>query len=466
VRVIGGWIVARRLARSGRPVSLEGLEQALARLRARMGIARPVFLLESVRVEIPTVVGWLRPVILFPAATLVGLTPAQLEVVLAHELAHVRRLDYLANLLQTAVETLLFYHPAVWWVSGRIRLEREHCCDDAAVSACGDAVAYARTLADLEGLRLTDGGLALAADGGSLLDRIARLVGRPAPQARRGARALGAVAALAIVAAAVSGPGWLESRAQAEAQAPAAPETEAGRAERGTEPAPPAAAAPPRGSSRRPAGDGSLTIEQILELARAGITPEYLDEMAAAGFGSLGWEQLIELRSNGVTTDYIKELAGEGFTGLTAEQLVELRSNGVSPEFVRGLREQGLGKLSLQELTDLRSEGVTPEYVGELKALGYGGLSPEKLKSLRGEGVTPEYIRELKELGYGNLTTEQLTELRGEGVTPEYVRELKDAGYTGLTPDELRSLRSEGVSGELLRRLKREPRPQPRPRQE
>ena len=85
------------------------------------------------------VVGWLRPVILLPASALTGLAPSQLEAVIAHELAHIRRHDYLVNLFQTTVETLLFYHPASWWISRQIRAEREHCCDDVAVSCAAIA---------------------------------------------------------------------------------------------------------------------------------------------------------------------------------------------------------------------------------------------------------------------------------------------------------------------------------------
>ena len=90
---------------------------------------------------------------LLPMSALAGLSPLQVEAILAHELAHIRRHDYLVNLLQTLLETLLFYHPAVWWLSRQIRIEREHCCDDLAVSLCGDPVVYARALADLEELR-------------------------------------------------------------------------------------------------------------------------------------------------------------------------------------------------------------------------------------------------------------------------------------------------------------------------
>jgi beta-lactamase class D len=106
-----------------------------------------------------------------------------LEAVLAHELAHVRRHDYLVNVLQTGVETLLFYHPAVWWVSRQIRAEREHVCDDMAVRLTGDAMTYARALTRIERLRTTTPRLAMAADGGSLRSRVSRLVeGPPGPR--------------------------------------------------------------------------------------------------------------------------------------------------------------------------------------------------------------------------------------------------------------------------------------------
>jgi hypothetical protein len=142
-----------------------------------------VKVLESSLVSVPTAVGWLRPAILLPASAFTGLTPQQLEAVLAHELAHVRRNDYLVNVLQTGVETLLFYHPAAWWVSRQIRAEREHVCDDMAVRVTGDAMTYARALTRIERLRTTAPRLAMGADGGSLRSRVSRLVeGPPSPR--------------------------------------------------------------------------------------------------------------------------------------------------------------------------------------------------------------------------------------------------------------------------------------------
>ncbi len=155
----------------------------VARLQERMKLARPVRVMITVAADCPSVVGWIRPALLLPAATIIGLTPQQLEAVLAHELAHILRYDYVANMLQTVVETLLFYHPAVWWVSGRMRQERELCCDDLAVAACGDALCYARALTRLERLRVSApglAGLALGSTGGPLLYRIRRIMGEAA----------------------------------------------------------------------------------------------------------------------------------------------------------------------------------------------------------------------------------------------------------------------------------------------
>lgn len=185
-RLFGGWRATERLRRSGIGRAPRACEESLARLARSMKLARTVRLYKSMLVEVPTVIGWLRPVILVPVSAFTGLSPHQLEALLAHELAHVRRYDYLVNILQAIAETLLFYHPAVWWVSKQIRMEREHACDDLAVEACGDALLYARALAELETLRVNDErSLALAASGGSLIRRIQRLVHAPEREGQR-----------------------------------------------------------------------------------------------------------------------------------------------------------------------------------------------------------------------------------------------------------------------------------------
>lgn len=186
LRFLGGWTAAQQLKFRRTNPATHDWQETIIRLSQRLRLSKPVHLCESALVEVPTVIGWLRPVILVPMSVLTGLGAQQVEALLAHELAHIRRHDYLVNLLQTAVETLLFYHPAVWWVSRRVRVEREHCCDDLAVRTCGDVLGYARALTMLEQLR---GHAAeqfmMAASGGSLIKRIRRLVEPPQPSSRR-----------------------------------------------------------------------------------------------------------------------------------------------------------------------------------------------------------------------------------------------------------------------------------------
>ena len=179
LRTVLAWRQAQALTREGTRQPGGPATMALVRMMERTRVSRPVRLLESAALEVPTVVGLWRPLILVPTSTLTGLSVAQLEAVLAHELAHIRRHDYLVNLLQALVETALFYHPAVWWLSARIREEREHCADDVAVESCGDALMYSRALATLEQLRTSTPAPALAANGGSLLLRIQRLLATP-----------------------------------------------------------------------------------------------------------------------------------------------------------------------------------------------------------------------------------------------------------------------------------------------
>jgi uncharacterized protein involved in exopolysaccharide biosynthesis len=175
-----------------------GWIETLDHLRCRLGVSRPVRLLKSALVEVPTVIGWVRPVILLPAATLTGLTPGQLETILAHELAHVRRLDYVVNAFQCLVKALMFYHPVAWWISRCIREERENCCDDLVINVCGDRVGYARALATLEGLRGELPEWAFAASGGSLLNRIRRLVGLRNDKGRMTTREVSGLALLGL----------------------------------------------------------------------------------------------------------------------------------------------------------------------------------------------------------------------------------------------------------------------------
>ena len=201
IRLVGGWVLAARMKSALVRLPPLAWQQLARNLGARIGLGRPVRLLVSAWVQAPVVIGWLRPVVLMPVGALGGLPAEQVEALLLHELAHIRRHDFLVNILQSMSEAMLFYHPAVWWVSGHIRAEREHCCDDIAVSASGDALVYVQALARLATCRTAHFSAALAANGGSLSARIAHLLRRPGAAAEAGLGP-GLLAMAALIAAA------------------------------------------------------------------------------------------------------------------------------------------------------------------------------------------------------------------------------------------------------------------------
>ncbi|MBE0537843.1 MAG: hypothetical protein IH624_19455 [Phycisphaerae bacterium] len=200
---LGGWIAVRRLRMIGTWPPPDQLVAAVRELRGRLSISRAVKLLQSTVVKVPMTIGWLKPVILIPASILSELSPQHIEAIIAHELAHVRRCDYLVNLMQTVVETLFFHHPAVWWISHRVRLEREYCCDNAVVKLTADQVNYARALAEIAERKDALPHVAVAADGGSLVGRIRRILGLERESSLLRNRSAGwAIIALVFIAAA------------------------------------------------------------------------------------------------------------------------------------------------------------------------------------------------------------------------------------------------------------------------
>lgn len=203
IRPLASWYTVRRLRTVGVSPVADVIRDMLDRTAKKLRLARAVAVLQSTLVKTPLVIGYFRPLVLLPVYIVTGLPESQLELILAHELAHIRRHDYLVNLLQTLIETLFFYHPAVWWLSRQIRHERENCCDDVAISLSANRADYGRALLAIEELRAAAPALSLAAGGGRLVARIRRVAGRESTPRAAGGIALAVfvvpVAILALV---------------------------------------------------------------------------------------------------------------------------------------------------------------------------------------------------------------------------------------------------------------------------
>ena len=201
LRIVFGLIAIGRLRRRSLVALPPSLIARFEALQARLGIDRVIRYCQCDGVSVPAVIGVFRPIVLLPLRALTGLSAEQIEAVVAHELGHIQRFDVAVNFLQVVAETLLFFHPAVWWLNKRIRAHREDCCDDVAVAACGNRVTYARALAAVEAWREAPH-FAMAATGGTVAARVARLLG--VSRGERGERATRAIAAMLVLATALA----------------------------------------------------------------------------------------------------------------------------------------------------------------------------------------------------------------------------------------------------------------------
>lgn len=472
LRMLGQWTILQRYRHTAiRPVEPQW-QRSVRTLAGRLRLRRPVQLFESAITDVPAVVGWFRPVILIPVSALTQLTPGQVEALLAHELAHILRHDYLINLLQTSVETLFFYHPGVWWVGRCMRQERENCCDDIAVRVCGDPVVYARALADLEQLRFPMPSLAMAASGGSLLKRIERLI-LPQP-ARTTPAALWLTAASLLIATLVV---WAAPTLQvsakvlpfAQAAQPAPAPQPAHKAS--PTPKPTAAGGESFLDNLDRAGIKDLTVDQMVAFKIHGVTGDFIQSIRAEGFKPDS-DQLVALRIHGVTPEFIHEIKGLGWSPsldqlvafkihgvdsasiaamkqlgyqLDPDNAVAMKIHGLTPEVARALNGLGYGKATFDELIAMRIHGIDPEFAASWKQAGVKDLDIDKLIALRIHNATPAEVKAIEALGYRDLDADKVIELRIFGVTPDFIREAQKRGFKDLDLDRLIKLKQFGL---------------------
>jgi beta-lactamase regulating signal transducer with metallopeptidase domain len=495
IRSVGGWAAAERFARRRTSPAEAVWEARLATLAKRLRISSPVRLVVSALAEVPAVVGWLRPVVLVPTSVFTGLSAEQIDALLAHELAHVRRHDYLINLFQTAVETLFFYHPAVWWVNRKVREERENCCDDLAVEVCGSTVAYVRALTDLEQLRRSTPRLAMAADGGSLLNRVQRLLhAKQSTGSMPSGWTVGIGIAVAVLVTGIAANGLAQ---RSEPGAPADPEPAAVR---------PAAVQNVDGAQdaekvrrqaemalknvdaelqnidveRQDAGIAQQSadierqnaeveqqqrqIEQALAVLQrqmalvrqqsGGTAPQDAEVRLERRRAALQQLEVLAQRQNAEVeqryaaqqqqqTGWLAEIQAAGYHNLAVDQLIRLKEHGVTGEYIRQIRAAGQ-ELSANDVVRFREHGVTADFINEVKGTGFKEVKADDLIRLREHGADAAWIRQIQSAGYHDVSLNDIVRLREHGVTPESIRDGRNR-FKGLTLDQLIRMKESGV---------------------
>jgi beta-lactamase regulating signal transducer with metallopeptidase domain len=447
VKLLSGWVYAQRIRYyQTSPVPAEW-QQRLNALLAQLRISRPVALLESALIAVPIVVGALKPVILVPMGLLTQLPAHQVESILLHELAHIRRRDYLFNLVQHVVDTLFFFNPALVWVSSLIRTERENCCDDIAIRETRSRRQLIEALVAFHEYRQRSGGIAVAFAGkkeSQVVRRVKRIVHKTNESLNVGQRVVLMGSLLIVCAAFITirsssrpavvmahkktgivtvatkpalvpvirpAAGATNGTAAMERVTKPAAERITGTAERVTE------AATVQAPGHTAEGVTRFTAEQS-DTTRPGGKNDSGEGLSYLGYHNLSLDKLIELKEHGVTADFILSFRQMGYPELSPDQAIRLKDHGVSVEYIRSLMDMGYKPLSLGEATELRDHGVSSEFIHQLNQLGFTHISLEKARDLVDHGVTAEYIIGCKKR-FGKLfELNDYIKLRDAGINP------------------------------------------------
>jgi beta-lactamase regulating signal transducer with metallopeptidase domain len=511
-RTIGGWVLIQRLRRSSLVSVPAHVRVAFDGMARRMGIERRIDLRISARISGPLAMGMLKSVVLLPASALTALSPEQLEVVLAHELAHIRRADYLWNMVQTMIETLFFFHPAVWWVSGDLRRQRELCCDDAALECCADPVTYATALLRLEEERGSRLHLAMALDGHEscgLRARIARILGET-PEGGRDVAPFSLIGAggmllvLLVAAPRLFADLYVDVPAKAQNTAPALastlalpvepkiagdPNTDAAPAPKGSAPAPaakpaaptsvlapasapaplsvpvpvsvPASAPVPAPAARPSAATPQAELSQVTVIVPP--APETAPTLASLPMvlAALPKEVCTERCAPNAKTKVKFAIASSVAVMVTdatsaAQESNSAQATGSSKgDYIDEMRAAGYN-VDLDKYVAMKIQGVTPEYARRMASTGFGKPTADDLIAMKIHGVDPGEVAELKAAGIDATSYQDLIKYRIFNVTPEYVAGMKAAGFANLDTKKLVEMRIQGVTPEFAKTTKQQ----------
>lgn len=489
LRLMTDSVRLRALLRSAEPAP-EAWQIRVDRLARRMGMFRMVTLVQSTRVTAPCAAGLLRPIVIAPVSLLTAMPPATLELILAHELAHLRRHDFLVNLLQRVAETLLFFHPAAHWVSRVIRTEREHCCDDEAVAVTGSSLAYARALTELASMKAGVPAGAMSSAGGSLTDRIRRLVLPARGGGILSVQLVSGVATLLLASTVAVAAPYSVFRM---AKPPLGAIVPIEEAPIGTLEEPPVvspmsglsvvpsvapAATPPAASEpkalekkpereREKAREMEREAEKEREKAREKAREARQEEREKARDArreqrdkereqreerrerrELEVDRLTKMRVAGVDDDYRKAMKAVGVDA-NLDELIELRIAGVTPDYAKQMRGQ-FPAVDIETLVELSVLKVEPVVIGSLRAAGFTDLDPGDIAHAQAVGASPDYVASMRAAGLSSNDLEDLAQLRAVGVTPEYVKAMKAAGIEVEDIDTVTQLRAVGVTPEYV----------------
>lgn len=482
-RLLIGLRRADRYARTAVPLFDEPWCNLNARLSAQMHLPRKISLLRHDEIAVPFTWGFLRPVVLLPADAESWSTRRR-YLVLAHELTHIRRNDWLMQILAQIACAVYWFNPLTWLATGRLFLERERACDSDVIALGTKPSEYASHLVDITKLmpsKWTAPVATLAMVRGShLRGRVVSIL-NDTNRGRCGMILVSpAVLGMAVLGVSLGGvrlanarpagkrativqraapevggvwmAEWMGDKVHLRVETPSdndwsfdvtIPTSEFGSS----------TTDPHLGFQlSRDAGvvffeggfDDTVPIRRGSGSFGFYGDPGYVQEMEKLGFQLADQERLLVFALLDVSLSYTREICSLSYEHLSADQLLVFRTHGVSPEFIQGLAELGYVGVSPDQLVVCRNQDVSPGFIRELYGLGYADLALAQLITFRVHDVSPEFINELAELGYSGMAPEELIAFRTHLVGSAFIREAAVRGYRDVSASELIELRIHG----------------------
>ncbi len=405
VKVLSGLVYAQRVRHYQTRPAPAHWQQRLAQLLEKLQISRPVSLLESAVIKIPMVVGVLKPVVLVPVGMLTHISPEQVESILIHELAHIRRQDYLFNLIQHLVDTLFFFNPALVWVSSLIRGERENCCDDVAIDQTRSRRQLINALVSFHEYTQASNGFALQFAGkeNQVVKRVKRIVHKKNHSLNAGERIVLMSSILLLSAAFITTKSSRPESSPVPATVIVHPATVTATATIAAQPVPapakktqpvsikliPTAPAPLDTTPRTDTTDpfAHISVDKIIECKEHGVTPEFIMALKKMGYTDITPDDAIRLVDHGVTLEFLTDVKGLGYADLSLNKAVDLVDHGVNVSFIKRVRQLGFPELSLNKAIELVDHGVTGDFIAAWKKRSDSHLELNDYIRLRDAGI-------------------------------------------------------------------------------
>jgi beta-lactamase regulating signal transducer with metallopeptidase domain len=439
--------------------------ETLENLKNKIGLKQTIELVESALVRSPMVVGHLKPMILFPIGAINRLNPNEVEAILAHEIAHILRKDYLFNIIQSIIEALFYFHPAVWWLSSVVRSERENCCDDVAIKICGNSMTYAKSLVSVQEMAYFPTQMALGFAGNKkneLLIRIQRVLNQPYKNINN----MEKIIATTLIIASLIGITY----AQRHVNTPQ-------KAEKITE--------------------GSFIQDGDAPLSIAGFwNADIRDNQVCVNFNSRNddWNMMTSdcfdkkefsnlptqesefqmIRQVGTITYKGKFDGNEGYGKFTFSgdetfktylenelsitkikdiDLFHLFMSNINKEYIANLKQNGFNKISKSQLIQLAIHRVDNDLIKTyLAAFNKNELSIDKLIQFRIHGVDGDYIKEMRAI-FANISADELVQGKIHGVDNEFITDLKKSKVEFSNFDQLVQFKIHGVDGDFANKM-------------